>query len=71
MKATRRRGALLSIGLAVGLYLIGLGPIWAVLAGVIGGTAANRILPPRLTDPESWRKFQEQYPDSVKRRDEK
>lgn len=66
-----KRAVVLSIAAVVGLHLLGLGPLLAVLGGVAGGVTLHRSLPPKLTDPESWRKFQEQYPDSVKRRDEK
>ena len=36
--------------------------------GIVGGVTAHRSLPPKLTDPESWKRFKEQYPDSVGRK---
>ena len=60
-----RRGALFSLALVVGLHLLGL-PGWLALGGgVFGGITLHRSLPPKLGDPESWRRFQESHPDSI------
>lgn len=63
-----KRAVVLSLLAAFGLHMLGLGPIFALLGGIVGGVTAHRSLPPKLTDPESWRRFQEQYPDSVGRK---
>lgn len=65
-KASKARGAVFVLAAMVGLHLLGFGLVLSLIGGVLGGVTANRSLPPKLGDPESWRKFQEQYPDSVK-----
>lgn len=62
-----RRAVILSVAAMVGLHLLGFGWVLAVLGGVGAGVTLHRSLPPKVTDPESWRRFQEQYPDSVRK----
>ena len=65
-----RRGVVLSLLGVFGLFALGLPPVLALLGGVVGGVTLHRSLPPKITDPESWRKFQAAYPDSVGKRKE-